>query len=275
MAMTDEQLLKLAKLSIDGEMNRHSIDQFCQTYPDIKEEEAYRGQELRLKLMEEQGHYAVGYKLGGTSLAKVNQLKSTIYSSSSAVIRTSSVIYGRLMEYMQMKPGEDLLISTRLHPKVEPELAFIMGEELAGGHVTAADVLHATKEIAPAFEIIDSRFHNFKIGRRYDGVIDNTSSAAFMLGEGRRSPRDIDLNSIGMKLQKNGEYIGFGAGESIMGHPARAVAELVHGLALMGRGLKAGDIVLSGAITASTPVQTGDYLRADFGGLGYVDMHVV
>lgn len=275
MAMTEEQLLELAKLSIDGELNHHSIDQFCQTYPDITEEEAYRGQELRLKLMEEMGHRAVGYKLGGTSLAKVNQLKSTIYSSSAAVIRTSSVIYGRLMEYMQMEPGENLVLSTRLHPKVEPELAFIMGEDLEGSHVTAADVLHATKEIAPAFEVIDSRFHNFKIGRRYDGVIDNTSSAAFMLGEGRKSPREIDLNSIGMKLQKNGEYIGFGSGESIMGHPARAVAELVHGLALAGRGLKAGDIVLSGAITASTPVSAGDYMRADFGGLGYVEMHVV
>ena len=275
MAMTDEQLLELARLSLDGEIYGHSIDQFCQTYPDITEEEAYRGQEFRLKLMEEQGHHLVGYKLGGTSLAKVNQLKSTIYSSSSAVIPTSSVIYGRLMEYMEMEHGKDLVMSTRLHPKAEPELAFIMGEDLKGEHVTAADVLHATSKIAPAIEIIDSRFHNFKIGRRYDGVIDNTSSAAFMLGEGRKSPRDTDLNSIGMKLQKNGEYIGFGAGESIMGHPARAVAALVHALWRVGRGLKAGELVLSGAMTASTPVQAGDYLRADFGGLGYVDMHVV
>lgn len=179
------------------------------------------------------------------------------------------------MEYMEMEHGKDLVMSTRLHPKAEPELAFIMGEDLKGEHVTAADVLHATSKIAPAFEIIDSRFHNFKIGRRYDGVIDNTSSAAFMLGEGRKSPRDTDLNSIGMKLQKNGEYIGFGAGESIMGHPARAVAALVHALWRVGRGLKAGELVLSGAMTASTPVQAGDYLRADFGGLGYVDMHVV
>ena len=275
MTMTDEQLLELARLSVDGEINRHSIDQFCQTYPDITEEEAYRGQELRVKLMEEQGHYAIGYKLGGTSLAKINQLKSTIYSSSSTVISTSSVIYGRLMEYMEKKQGENLVFDRYLHPKVEPELAFIMGRDLYGEHVTAADVLHATKEIAPAFEIIDSRFHNFKIGKRYDGVIDNTSSAAFMLGEGRKSPREIDLNSIGMKLQKNGEYIGFGAGESIMGHPARAVAELVHGLSRAGRGLKAGELVLSGAMTASTPIQAGDYLRADFGGLGYVDMHVI
>ena len=103
--MTDEQLLELARLSLDGEIYGHSIDQFCQTYPDITEEEAYRGQEFRLKLMEEQGHHLVGYKLGGTSLAKVNQLKSTIYSSSSAVIPTSSVIYGRLMEYMEMEHG--------------------------------------------------------------------------------------------------------------------------------------------------------------------------
>lgn len=186
--MTDEQLLELARLSLDGEIHRHSIDQFCQTYPDITEEEAYRGQELRLKLMEQQGHHVVGYKLGGTSLAKVNQLKSTIYSSSLAVIPVSSVIYGRLMEYMEMEHGKDLEMCTRLHPKVEPELAFIMGEDLKGEYVTAADVLHATSRIAPAFEIIDSRFHDFKIGRRYDGVIDNTSSAAFMLGGDEKAP---------------------------------------------------------------------------------------
>lgn len=275
MAMSEEQLRKLAEISIDGEINHHSIDQFCQTYPDITEDEGYRGQEIRLKIMEEMGHYCIGYKLGGTSLAKVNQLKSTIYSSSSAVIQTTSVVYGRLMEYMLMKSGENLILNTRLHPKVEPEIAFIMGSDLSGKNVTAADVLHATKEIAPAFEIIDSRFHNFKIGRRYDSLIDNTSSAAFMLGEGRKSPKEIDLNSIGMKLKKNGEYIGFGSGESIMGHPARAVAELVKALALSGHGLKAGDIILSGAITASTPVCAGDLMHADFGGLGYVEMQVV
>ena len=68
--MTDEQLLELARLSLDGEIHRHSIDQFCQTYPDITEEEAYRGQELRLKLMEQQGHHVVGYKLGGNQLSQ-------------------------------------------------------------------------------------------------------------------------------------------------------------------------------------------------------------
>lgn len=275
MAITQEELLKLAQISIEGELENHSIDQFCQTYPDITEDEAYQGQEMRLKLMENLGYKAVGYKLGGTSLAKVSQLKSTIYSSASAVVKTSQVVYGRLMDYGRMEPGEDLHLSTRLHPKVEPELAFIMGAAVKGADVTPADVMNATAEVAPAFEVIDSRFHDFKIGRRYDSIIDNTSAGAFMLGVGRKSPREIELNDIGMKLRRGNEYIGFGAGASIMGHPARAVAELVQGLYRVGRGLEPGDIILSGAITASTPVQAGDFMRADFGGLGYVEMHVV
>ena len=96
-----------------------------------------------------------------------------------------------------------------------------------------------------------------------------------MLGEGRRRPDELDLASIGMKLRRNGEYIGFGAGASTMGHPARAVAILVQMLAKAGTGLKAGDVILSGAITASTPVKAGDYMRADFGGLGFVETHVI
>lgn len=275
MAITQEELLKLAQISIEGELENHSIDQFCRNYPDITEDEAYQGQEMRLKLMENLGHKAVGYKLGGTSLAKISQLKNTIYSSTSAVVKTSQVVYGRLMDYGRMEPGEDLHLSTRLHPRVEPELAFIMGAAIKGADVTPADVMNATAEVAPAFEVIDSRFHDFKIGRRYDSIIDNTSAGAFMLGVGRKNPREIELNDIGMKLRRGNEYIGFGAGASIMGHPARAVAELVQGLYRVGRGLKPGDIILSGAITASTPVQTGDFMRADFGGLGYVEMHVV
>lgn len=275
MPMTEEQLATLAKISIDGELGCHSIDQFCQTYPDITEEEGYRGQVIRMHMMEEKGYRVVGYKLGGTSLAKLNQMKNTIYSKASAVTKPTQITYGRLMDYMRLQSGEELKLSDHIHPKVEPELAFIMGEDLSGKFTDVAEVMRATAMVAPAFEIIDSRFHDFKIGRRYDALIDNTSSSAFMLGEGRRRPDELDLVSIGMKLRCNGEYIGFGAGASTMGHPARAVVILVQMLAKVGMGLKAGDIILSGAITASTPVKTGDYMRADFGGLGFVETHVI
>ena len=128
--------------------------------------------------------------------------------------------------------------------------------------------------MAPAFEIIDSRFHDFKIGSRYDAIVDNTSSARFKLGVGRRHPNELDLTAIGMSLQVNGSFTAFGAGASVMGHPARAVAALARALAQEGLGLRAGDIILSGAITPSTPVKVGDHLRADFGGLGYVELTI-
>ena len=275
MAYTTEQLRQLAQLSVDGEFNRHSIDPFCQTCPGITEAEGYAAQEMRMAMVEQMGHRRVGYKLGGTSLAKVNQLKSTIYSDPNAVVPTSVITYGRLFDYMAIPEDGDLVFSTRLHPKVEPEFCFVMGEDIKGANVTAADVIMATEKVVPSFEVIDSRFRNFKIGWRYDALVDNTSSAAYKIGIGGVDPKKVDLNDIGMKLMYNGEYTGFGAGASIMGHPARAVAELVHALSAVDKGLKKGDIILSGAITASTPVKVGDTIRADFGAMGHVEMKVV
>lgn len=273
--MTEKELEKLARLSIDGELNKHSIEQFCKTYPDITEEEGYRAQEIRTAILEEQGYKVVGYKLGGTSLAKIQQMKNSIYSSAGAVDKQMLITYGRLMDYMQIPFGKDLVLDSKIHPKVEAEFAFIMKEDLSGDDVTVPDVIDATEAVVPAFEIIDSRFHDFKIGRRQDALVDNTSSSGFMLGEGTIDPMKYNLNDVGMKMAVNGEYTGFGAGSSIMGHPGRAVCELVHGLAKVGKGLKKGDIILSGAIAPSRVVKRGDYLRADFGTFGHVEMHVI
>lgn len=274
MSLTNAQLRELAEISLNGELQHHSIDPFCQTHPGITEKEGYQGQEIRMKLSEEKGFRVIGYKLGGTSLAKINQLKNTIYANPDAVAPISVITYGRLFNYMHLPEDADLDLRNHLHPKVEPEFAFVMGKPLCGEYVSAADVIKATEYVAPAFEIIDSRFHNFKIGWRYDALIDNTSSSAFKLGEGRVDPKKTDLNDLGMKLCYNGEYTGFGAGASIMGHPARAVAELVRALHKAGYGLKEGDIILSGAITASTSLHVGDRIRADFGDMGPVEMNI-
>lgn len=277
MSIRSEDLSRLVELSMEGEYQRHSIDQFCQTYPDITEEEAYRGQAMRVRRMEERGYCVVGYKLGGTSLAKQRQLRAAIYSNSSAAAeRPGTIAMGRLMDYMRLPENAPLQIGELLHPKVEPEFAFIMGKDIAGQFVTVPDVMMATAEIAPAFEVIDSRFHDFKIGRRCDAIIDNVSSARFKLGVGRLTPNEFDLGACAMKLWYNGEYVGFGAGASVMGHPARAVAALVRALSREGLGLRTGDIVLSGAISGSVSVKAGDRLRADFGcGLGFVELEIV
>lgn len=270
-----EILKELATKSIDGEMNHYSIDQFCNKYPDITESEGYAGQEIRLAMLIEQGYKLVGYKLGGTSLAKIQQMKTSIYSNATEINNRILITYGRLMNYMEISGGKELIYASKIHPKVEPEFAFIMKEDISGADVTVPDIMFATEKIVPAFEIIDSRFHNFKIGRRVDALIDNTSASGFILGTGSIDPRNVNINDIGMKLCLNNEYVGFGAGASIMGHPGRAVCELVHGLAKVGKGLKKGQIILSGAITPSTVVHPGDLLRADFGTFGYVELKVV
>jgi 2-oxo-3-hexenedioate decarboxylase len=274
MALSKTDILAMVAQSISGEFNHHAIDQFCKQYPALTEAEAYEGQSLRIKQLEEKGYRVVGYKLGGTSLAKQKQLKSTIYSENGLSTKVSSVVYGRLMDYMMLSEHDDLDFSKLLHPKVEAELAFIMKSDIQGKFISAPDVLMATAFIAPAFEIIDSRFHDFKIGSRYDAIIDNTSSARFKLGTSKMSPAAFDLTAIGVRLERNGENIGFGATASVMGHPARAVADLVRALSKEGKGLKAGDIVLSGAIMPSVPAMVGDTFLAEFGSLGKVEIKI-
>ena len=224
MALSKKIIAQLVELSLDGEYHHHSIDQFCKTYPELTEAEAYEGQALRVQRMEEMGHRVVGYKLGGTSLAKQKQMASTIYDKGGLTVKPTGITYGRLMDYMLLAPDEDLSLSQLLHPKVEPEMAFIMGQDLSGPYVTAPDVMNAAEWVAPAFEIIDSRFHNFKIGSRYDAVVDNTSSARFKLGEGRKCPRELNLADVGMCLQVNGKNTGFGAGAYFQLDPTNDLA---------------------------------------------------
>lgn len=158
MALSKKIIAQLVELSLDGEYHHHSIDQFCKTYPELTEAEAYEGQALRVQRMEEMGHRVVGYKLGGTSLAKQKQMASTIYDKGGLTVKPTGITYGRLMDYMLLAPDEDLSLSQLLHPKVEPEMAFIMGQDLSGPYVTAPDVMNAAEWVAPAFEIIDSRW---------------------------------------------------------------------------------------------------------------------
>jgi 2-keto-4-pentenoate hydratase len=154
-------------------------------------------------------------------------------------------------------------------PKIEGEIAFVLCKNLSGPFVTVEDVLVATDYVAPALEIVDSRITDWRI-TLVDTVADNASSGLFVIGEDRFSLKDIDLPSIQMNLFKNGERINTGYGSDVLGHPAKCVAWLANKLSQYNVGLKAGEVILSGALSAAVAAEQGDVFTAEFSHIGKV-----
>ena len=164
--------------------------------------------------------------------------------------------------------------SKMIAPRAEAEVAFILGRDLSGPGVTAADVLRATDCVMPCFEIVDSRIKDWKI-KIQDTVADNASCGVFTLGGTRKSPRDLDLALAGMVLDKNGEIISTSCGAAVQGSPVNAVAWLANTLGKLGITLKAGDVILSGSQSPLVPVKAGDSLHCAVGGLGSTSVRFI
>jgi 2-keto-4-pentenoate hydratase len=182
-------------------------------------------------------------------------------------------LYGELTDAMLLDIGEPLVAADHIQPRVEPEIAFLVGTDLAGERVGTTQVLAATAAVAPAIEVIDSRYAGYSFTLP-DVIADNASAARLVLGGVRRTADGIDLRLLGCVLERNGRVVSTAAGAASLGHPAAAVAWLVRALARRGRGLAAGDVVLSGALTEALPVAPGDVVVARLGRLGTVELPI-
>lgn len=167
--------------------------------------------------------------------------------------------------YAQLSP----LAAGLLQPKVEAEVAFVLGADLPHPQVTSVDVIRATDHLLPAIEIVDSRVAGWDISI-VDTVADNASSGKYVLGTRPRRLADVDLWRCGMVLERGGEPVSVGAGAACLGNPLHAVAWLTGTLAAAGRPLQAGDLVLSGALGPVVPVTAGAGYEARISGLGSV-----
>jgi len=178
--------------------------------------------------------------------------------------------YGHLFAAMRVEHDGVIACAELLQPRIEAEIAIVLGRELRGPGVTDEDVLAGCDYVAPALEIVDSRIRDWKIALS-DTIADNGSSARFVLGPERVTPGVLDLAAVTMTLSKNGEMVGSGAGSAVLGSgPLRAVAWLANALAGAGLVLAAGDIVLPGALSTAIVPAPGDVFRASFTGLGEV-----
>lgn len=151
--------------------------------------------------------------MGMTSEAKMKQMN------------VNDPIYGYLFDYMIVNDGDYISMADYIHPKTEPEIGFILKHDLEGPHVTLQDVLEATEYVFPAIEIIDSRYENFDFTLP-DVVADNTSARGAVFGTHLKSPKDLELDVVGVTLLVNGEIKASGAGAAVLGHPAKSIAQL-------------------------------------------------
>jgi 2-oxo-3-hexenedioate decarboxylase len=217
--------------------------------------QAYEIQWLVVQERLRSGERLVGAKIGLTSLAKQRQLG------------LDSPVYGWLTDRMLMRSGGRIDLGSHIHPRVEPEIGFLLRGELREP-CTAGQVRELTAAVFAAFEIVDSRYEGFKFGMA-DVIADNTSAAGVVSCESVPLG-DLDLAAINCSLRVNGEEVAAARGEAVLGDPANAVAWLSGELARAGRSLPGGSIVLSGSLTDFVPLHRGDRVEAVFDTLGTV-----
>ncbi len=205
------------------------------------------------------GEKLVGYKIGLTSLEAQKHFGITHPD------------FGHLFESMRLENGAVCPTEKLIAPKVEAEIAFIMGSDLKGPGVTVDQAKDAVESVVGALEIIDSRFEKWKINA-FDTIADNGSSCRFVLGNRRLSLKEVDLPFIGMALSKDDEVMLTACGAAVMGNPLEALCFLANELSKFGRHLEEGHVVLSGSLGGMISMEKGVTYSAELLGLGKVSV---
>lgn len=257
MASSEETLTALAESLREAERTRVPIAPLTEAHPELTVADAYRIQQINVHARKEAGELVRGRKIGLTSVAMQQQLG------------VDEPDFGALFERMIVEEGDAIPVSELVQPRVEAEIAFVMETDLQGPGVSAADALRAVAGALPAIEVIDSRVADWKI-KLPDTIADNASSARVVCG-GRITPIEgLDLRTLGMVLTVNGAVAATGAGAAVLGNPIRCIAWLANKLGEFGVPLRAGDLVIAGALHAALPVAVGDSVHAEFAELGAV-----
>lgn len=220
-------------------------------------EDAYAIQEANTRHWLDMGRTIVGAKIGLTAKAVQKQLG------------VDQPDFGTLFADMAVNDGDIVPLGDLIQPKVEAEIAFVLARTPNASALTTAELINCVDYALPAIEIVDSRIADWNI-RIVDTVADNASSGAFVLGTRPVKLDAIDLRLCGMVLEKNGDPTSFGAGAACLGNPLHALAWLAAKMDEVGRPLKAGDIILSGALGPMVAVAPGDAIEVRIEGLGAV-----
>jgi 2-keto-4-pentenoate hydratase len=221
---------------------------------------AYAVQRINVKHWSSSGRRQVGRKIGLTSKTVQEQLG------------VDQPDYGTLFSDMEIEHGGDIKRDKLIAPRVEGEIALILERDITNADATIHEVMQAIAFVVPALEIVDSRIKDWKISI-VDTIADNGASSRFVLGLEPRRLQDLDLENCGMTLLRNGEVTSVGAGSACLGHPLKAALWLARILVIHGEPLKAGDMILTGALGPMVEARSGDLFDARIGSLAGVRLH--
>ena len=252
---------KAADILMAAQKERKQAVQLSKTWPDITIEDSYAISTEVNKRKLAAGAKLIGHKVGLTS--KAMQRSSQIDEPD----------FGYLLDHMLIADGAKSPHENYCRPRVEIELAFVMGKTLKGPGLGLADVLRATEYVVPAIEIVDARLQDPR--KIMDTVADNGAAAGIVVGGRPVKPLDVDLRWVGGIMYKNSEIEETGVAAGVLGHPALGVAWLANKLAEFGESLAAGSVVIPGALCRAVDVTAGDSIEANFESLGSVNVRFV
>ena len=241
------------------ELEAKDTHKITDDHPDMDWDDAYAIQDEIRRRKVARGAKIIGLKAGLTSHAKMKQMG------------VETPVFGFLADYFSVPEGGEVDTAKLIHPRVEPEIAFVTKAPLKGPGCHIGAVLAATDFVIPGIEVIDSRYRDFKFDLK-SVVADNTSASRFVVGGKMGDVADLDLRTLGIVLEKNGEPVAFGAGAAVLGHPAAAIAMLANMLGEKGEEIPAGTLILSGGITEAVAVQAGDSVTLRVQDLGSVSI---
>ncbi len=236
---------------------RRDVQAITKQVDELSLDDAYAIQAALLELQLSRGDTLAGAKLGLTSVAKQEQMG------------VSEPVYGWVPASTVLDESGEVSLGELIHPRCEPEIVFILGDDLAGPGVTAADALEATEKIVGGIEVIDSRFEKFSFTLP-DVIADNTSAARVAIGTDGIAPGEADLTTLGCVFEVDGEITGTATGAALLGDPAACLAMLANHLGKHGQKLEKGWLVMAGAATDARPLGAGTIATARYSHLGTV-----
>lgn len=250
---------QIAKDLYEAEKTRRPISKISRRFPQMNVVDSYEIQHIGLSFRLQEGHRIIGRKIGITSKGMQQQLG------------IENPDYGYLLDSMLLEEGRPCEIEELVSPRVEGELAFILGEDIQGPGITYGDIYNCTNWIVPCFEVCDTRVANWDVTVR-DTIADNAGASRLVLGSEPKRLSEINPRLIGMVVEKNGIMEGSATGAEVMGNPVASVVWLVNKLADFDTSLKAGDIILSGAFMSAIPAAAGDVFTLSIDGFPGVNL---